>query len=640
MVRSAVTMTDDAIRLQVALQVALTLGELTRVARPNEPHDVFALQRAVAESRHQPAIELQQRLDLTDDDLKVLWMLVALAVHPDAPAALKAAYGVTEPTLAVISAIVFGDGGWAIVADRMRADRPLRRCELVERSDRAAAPEARWTWMASRRAIEWMHGVTTLDAETAPFVEPRVRVGLDELLVGAGVHTQLERVLDEGAFAIVSGAPSSGRRTACVSVAHAKGRVTLVVDCARFTDELGMAASQMRRIARETRLLGCVLVLAGIDALDEARLTILASELVAPLRGPVFATSGVRVPRVRWPRAHLAIELGTPSSHERAVMWQRSLGCGSADDARYLASRFPLAPGLVVRAAKIARSRAEALAEDDVYAGIREVLDDKLGEHARRVVPTQAWSDLVLSGDQVHAIRELIARIRQRNKVYEEWGFAKKVGKGLGVSALFSGPPGTGKSMVAALIAKDLNLELYQVDLPKIVSKYIGETEKQLAALFDAAEAGHAVLLFDEADALFGKRTEVKSSNDRYANLETNYLLQRMETYTGIVLLTSNHESNIDPAFQRRLSLHLRFDLPGLEERELLWKAMLPEAAPVDDDVDFADLANRYVMSGGYIRNAALRAAFIAADEGRSIGHAHLERAARQEYEGMGKLVA
>ncbi len=246
----------------------------------------------------------------------------------------------------------------------------------------------------------------------------------------------------------------------------------------------------------------------------------------------------------------------------------------------------------------------------------------------------------MIEREQAQSIAELIARIRQRRTVYETWGFAAKVGKGLGVSALFSGPPGTGKTMVAALIAKELHLELYQVDLGKLVSKYIGETEKQLGELFDAAEAGHAILLFDEADSLFGKRTDVKSSNDRYANLETNYLLQRLETFTGICLLTSNHEANIDPAFQRRLSLHLRFEVPDEEERAKLWRAMLPDAAPVVANLDFAGLARRFEMSGGYIRNAALRAAFLAADEGSSISDAHLEHAARLEYEGMGKIVA
>lgn len=284
------------------------------------------------------------------------------------------------------------------------------------------------------------------------------------------------------------------------------------------------------------------------------------------------------------------------------------------------------------------RASGREITPEDFRYGVRSVLDDKLGDFAKRVEVTQDWKDFVIDEEQGEAIGELIARIRQRRTVYEKWGFAQKVGKGLGVAALFSGPPGTGKTMVAALIAKELGLELYQVDMAKITSKYIGETEKHLAEMFDAAEAGHAILLFDEADSLFGKRTEVRSSNDRYANLETNYLLQRLESFTGICLLTSNHESNIDPAFQRRLSLHLRFQVPDVDERAKLWRAMLPEQAPVDDDIDFDGLARRFEMTGGYIRNAALRAAFLAADEGTSISEAHLEHAARMEYDGMGKI--
>jgi SpoVK/Ycf46/Vps4 family AAA+-type ATPase len=193
--------------------------------------------------------------------------------------------------------------------------------------------------------------------------------------------------------------------------------------------------------------------------------------------------------------------------------------------------------------------------------------------------------------------------------------------------------------MAAGLLAHDLGCELYQVDTSKITSKWIGETEKNLAALFDAAEAGHAILLFDEADALFGKRTDVRSSNDRVANQETNYLLQRLETYSGICILTTNHESAIDDAFRRRLSVHVRFPMPEAEERRHLWRALIPKAAPTAGDLAIDTLAETFVMSGGYIRNAVLRAAFLAADVGDPISSSYLLRAARLEYESMGKVV-
>ncbi|HEU0033127.1 MAG TPA: ATP-binding protein [Kofleriaceae bacterium] len=220
-----------------------------------------------------------------------------------------------------------------------------------------------------------------------------------------------------------------------------------------------------------------------------------------------------------------------------------------------------------------------------------------------------------------------------------DWGFGDKIGAGRGITALLSGPPGTGKTMVAALIAQELRLDLYQVDLSKVVSKYIGETEKQLGAVFDAAESGHAVVLFDEADSLFGKRSEVRSSNDRYANLEVNYLLQRLEAFTGIALLTTNHEAAIDEAFRRRLAVHVRFPVPDETQRGQLWRAMIPGRAAVEGEIDAVALGREFEMTGGYIKNAALRAAYLAADEGVAISQAHLWRAARAEYEALGKVM-
>jgi hypothetical protein len=438
---------------------------------------------------------------------------------------------------------------------------------------------------------------------------------------------------------VASGMPGLGRRTLVTAAANEAGHRVLEIDARRCAKDPNAMAAQLRMLARECRLLARVPLIANLEG-DEERMELIGSELVANIDGAVLVTTGVQRPRIDWGRPVIVIEMQQPTTAQRTVLWKRALGEIGDVDADHLATNYPLAPALIARAAEASKARANGrkLEAADVHAGIRAVLDDGLGHYAKRVTVTQTWDDLVLPREQVETITELMARIRERRRVYEDWGFAAKVGKGLGVSALFSGPPGTGKTMVAALIAKDLGLELYQVDLGKVVSKYIGETEKNLAALFDAAEAGHAVLLFDEADALFGKRTEVRSSNDRYANLETNYLLQRLESFTGICLLTSNHETNIDSAFLRRLSLHLRFELPDVEERAQLWRAMLPKAAPVATGVDVQSLARRYAMSGGYIRNAALRAAFLAANDDGAITATHLERAARSEYEGMGKI--
>jgi len=211
--------------------------------------------------------------------------------------------------------------------------------------------------------------------------------------------------------------------------------------------------------------------------------------------------------------------------------------------------------------------------------------------------------------------------------------------RGIGVAALFSGAPGTGKTMVAGLLARELDLELYQIDLSKVVSKWVGETEKQLAKIFEAADAGHALLLFDEADSLFAKRTEVKSAVDRYANLEVNYLLQRIETFGGVTIMTTNLDSSIDPALKRRLAAHVVFQLPEHNESMQLWKRMIVTNAPIAKPIDFDKLARSFeAMTGANIRNAVLTAAFTAASEGKPITQAHLERAARGEYRAMGRV--
>ena len=385
----------------------------------------------------------------------------------------------------------------------------------------------------------------------------------------AAIAAAREAMKAKRAVIVASGAPGLGRRTLLAAAAREAGVDVLQIDAKRLAKDPGVLAKQLRTIARECKLLRRTPLVCNLEALadekDPGRVELVGTQLAVELDGPIFVTCGVQRPQTRWERPAIVIDVRAPSSAQRARLWCAALADASESDGDHLATQYPLAPALVEQAAHAATARAvgRRVTPEDIEAGVRSVLDDRLSSFARRVEVTQTWDDLVIPTEQQQSIIELIARIRRRRMVYEQWGFAAKVGKGLGVSALFSGPPGTGKTMVAALIARELGLELYQVDTGKLVSKWIGETERHLGELFDAAEAGHAILLFDEADSLFGKRTEVKSSNDRYANLETNYLLQRLESFTGICLLTSNHESSIDPAFQRRLSLHLRFDVPA-----------------------------------------------------------------------------
>ena len=236
----------------------------------------------------------------------------------------------------------------------------------------------------------------------------------------------------------------------------------------------------------------------------------------------------------------------------------------------------------------------------------------------------------MLPPDQLQLVRDVAAHVRQRARVYEQWGFSKRGSRGLGISAVFAGASGTGKTMAAEVIAAELELDLYRVDLSQVVSKYIGETEKNLRRVFDAAEEGGAVLLFDEADALFGKRSEVKDSHDRYANLEVSYLLQRMEQYRGLAILTTNVRNALDTAFLRRLRFIVEFPFPGPAERAEIWRRIFPPATP-REGLDVHRLA-RLNVPGGVIRNIALNAAFIAADLGEPVRMAHLRHATEIEF--------
>jgi SpoVK/Ycf46/Vps4 family AAA+-type ATPase len=276
--------------------------------------------------------------------------------------------------------------------------------------------------------------------------------------------------------------------------------------------------------------------------------------------------------------------------------------------------------------------------DDRIDAFLRQSRDLRLADHAHRIDRLASWSDLVLPPDIMDSLRELVARVRHRRTVFEDWGMGRTMVTSRGLTALFQGQPGTGKTLVAGVIARELGLDLYQVDLSKVMSRWIGETERNLATIFDAAEDGQVILLFDEADSLFARRTEVRSSNDRYANLEVNYLLQRIDAFEGIAILTTNSGGSIDPAFKRRLSFRLSFPFPDEETRAELWRAHLPRELPRAGELTFDLLARKYQLSGGYIRNACLRAAFLAAQEETPLHQHHLERAVALEFAELGKL--
>jgi SpoVK/Ycf46/Vps4 family AAA+-type ATPase len=275
--------------------------------------------------------------------------------------------------------------------------------------------------------------------------------------------------------------------------------------------------------------------------------------------------------------------------------------------------------------------------EKILWEACRAQARPRMGELAQSIRAVAEWDDLVLPDSQKSVLAEIAIQVRQRARVYEEWGFAARSNRGLGISALFAGPSGTGKTMAAEVLANNLNLDLYRIDLSQVVSKYIGETEKNLRRVFDAAEAGGAILLFDEADALFGKRSEVKDSHDRYANIEVSYLLQRMEEYRGLAILTSNMKGALDQAFMRRIRFMVNFPFPSEAQRQTIWENIYPPETP-SQGLEFEKLA-RLNITGGNIRNIALYAAFLAAEAGTPVRMDHILRAARVEYSKLEKTL-
>ncbi|MEA2174266.1 MAG: hypothetical protein QOD00_1858 [Blastocatellia bacterium] len=439
--------------------------------------------------------------------------------------------------------------------------------------------------------------------------------------------------------------------------------------CALLIVDVGAAlASAMdfeqlsKLIFREAGLQGALLYLDGMDALLEAERAQAYKQLLVILRdaGGVTIMAGEaalgkaaqvagRVLEVNFPR---------PNFTGRRASWQDSLHLQGVKlnqgDLDALAGRFRLTHGEIESAVNTAANRSlwrkaaqgarSSRSHDDgrpelldLFAAARDQSSNNLSNLARKIQPKYAWKDIILPPDQLDQLTEICNRAKYRHIVSGEWGFARKQSLGNGLNALFSGPPGTGKTMAAEVIANELHLDLYKIDLSQVVSKYIGETEKNLDRIFHEAQTSFSILFFDEADALFGKRSEVNDAHDRYANIEVGYLLQKMEEYDGIAILATNLRQNMDEAFLRRMHVILEFTFPDENYRKSIWQSIFPGEAPLHKDVDFERLAREIKLAGGNIKNIAMTAAYYAASNGRHIRMSHLMQAARREFQKLGR---
>jgi len=480
------------------------------------------------------------------------------------------------------------------------------------------------------RILHHLAGITCLDSRLTPMVDHIATPPIAAPSQAAEAE-RIARIAARGGNAIfqVCGVDADAKRAMAAAACGRLGIALYGICAADIPSSTEERDALARLWLREALLTGTALYVDVDDAESaDARRAVLFLER---LPGIVFVAA--REPVSLRLRPAVRIDVSKPDVHEQRRLWDDALAPAAArfnGDVDRVAGVFNLGAHHIRAAAiEAMESIGDGEQADALWNACRRQARPRLDQLAQRVDSSSGWDDLVLPAPQLALLHQIAAHVRHRVTVYESWGFSRKGARGLGISALFSGVSGTGKTLAAEVLANDLQLDLYRIDLSQVVSKYIGETEKNLRRIFDAAEQGGTVLLFDEADALFGKRSEVKDSHDRYANIEVSYLLQRMEAYRGLAILTTNLKDAIDAAFLRRIRFTVDFPFPDATQRAEIWRRIFPRHTPTDG-LDAGKLA-RLNVSGGHIYNIALNAAFLAADAGQPVRMPHLLAAARTE---------
>jgi hypothetical protein len=551
------------------------------------------------------------------------------------------------PTFGLVLAAL-PDAHWTAITP----DAPLRRWRLIEVGTGSGLTTS--MLRIDERVLHYLAGVHHLDERLMGMVEPLRMLEYPDLVPShlalverlAGVWQQAEA---RSAFPVVQlcGGEAAGKREIAAATCVKLG-LNLNVISAGFIPVVPVELDALIRLCERESALGKSALMVDCDDVDmnDAGRRMVINQMIERTNGPLIVTT--REPLRMRERSMVTIDVGKPTSGEQRNIWENTFGSVTSDlnsNVDALVSQYSMSTIAIHNACCDALS-SMASSDDgnpNDSNGLGRLLWDacrvqarpRLDNMAQRIEPAATWDDLVLPEMQRQTLLEIAVHVKERVKVYESWGFGAKSSGGLGISALFTGGSGTGKTMAAEVLANELRIDLYRIDLSQVVSKYIGETEKNLRHVFDAAEEGGAILLFDEADALFGKRSEVKDSHDRYANIEVSYLLQRMEAYRGLAILTTNMKSAVDTAFLRRIRFIVHFPFPDAKQRMRIWKGIFPESTPTDE-LDTEKLA-RLNVAGGNIRNIALNAAFLAADAGGEVRMEHLLRAVRSEYMKMEK---
>lgn len=511
-----------------------------------------------------------------------------------------------------------------------------------------------------RRILHYLLEIDQVDPCLLPFVQilqPKLK--LDEVILPDATKQLLNILVKQQAripICHLHGENGAGKKSAAEAICTELGIPILFIDLNKMLFGKTDLEQLIPLIFREGMLQNAALYLNSYDLLltDENENKLQSDYLLSGLKKYpqwVFIASNKEWrPKENWQeRSFISIEISLPPYLLRRQLWEKywdkDIRLQGDVDFNDLAGKFRLTGGQICNAITNARNLAllresenRAVTVQDISLLCRNESRELLHDMARKIEPKYCWQDIILPTDLLEQLREIYNYVKYYYKVYSDWGFEKKLSLGKGLNVLFSGPSGTGKTMAAEIIAHELQLDLYKIDLSTIVSKYIGETEKNLNRIFKEGQASNAILFFDEADAIFGKRSEVKDAHDRYANIEIAYLLQKMEEYDGMVVLATNFRKNIDDAFSRRMHFTLDFPIPNEPDRKRIWLNIFPISAPLDKDIDFNFLARQFQITGGNIKNVALGAAFLAAQNGNLINMKNVIRATKREYQKMGKL--
>jgi hypothetical protein len=630
------------VRLALESQIARTGGKLEGSKSPDMVEK--EVKKAAEAMPAPPAIEiLSATFGLSAFERTLLLLCAGMELDTHFAGLCAAAHGDVQrffPTFS-LGLAALPQPHWSAI----NPSAPLRRWRLIEVGNGPAITLC--PLRVDERVLHYLAGVQYFDERLLGVIEP-LQVRADEL---APSHQALaERIAAAWSQAVkdaplpiiqLCGEESAGKHQVAAAVSAMVGlRLCVVSAYAIPTNPVEMET--VRQLWERESILDPSALLVDCEDLDvgDAMHENAVARWLEAVGGAAFVTSRER--RRMKQRQLITFEVRKPTVGEQRRIWQIAIGKAAENlNGRVdtLVTQFNLsAPAIrAVCAEAIGRRSLAEFQEvggtdlgDMVWEACCAQSRPRLGDLAQRIEPVAKWNDLVLPEAQYLTLHDIALHIRQRLKVYETWGFAHKSARGLGISALFTGPSGTGKTMAAEVLANELHLDLYRIDLSQVVSKYIGETEKNLRRVFDAAEDGGAILLFDEADALFGKRSEIKDSHDRYANIEVSYLLQRMEAYRGLAMLTTNMKDALDTAFMRRIRFVVQFPFPDVSQRAEIWRRVFPAETPTEA-LDVVRLAHLNV-AGGNIHNIAMHAAFLAADAGGAVHMDHLLRAARAEY--------